>query len=46
MDSQTAPGEPIVSGSGRPTEKLSQLMDHFIGTIVHFPNLHLRDLVT
>ena len=28
------PGRPIVSGSGGPTEKISQFVDHFIGPLI------------
>ena len=33
-DTSNPPGRPIVSGSGGPTEKISQLVDHFIGKVV------------
>ena len=33
-DALNPPRRPIVSGSGGPTEKISQLVDHFIGKIV------------
>ena len=36
-------GRPIVSGSGGPTEKLSQLVDNFIGQIVPFSQSYIRD---
>ena len=37
------PGRPIVSGSGGPTEKISQLVDHFIGKIVPLSQSYIRD---
>ena len=37
------PGSPIVSGSGGPTEKISQLVDHFIGQIVPLSQSYIRD---
>ena len=37
------PGRPIVSGSGVPTEKISQLVDHFIGQIVPLSQSYIRD---
>ena len=36
-------GGPIVSGSGGPTEKISQLVDHFIGQIVTLSQSYIRD---
>ena len=33
-DIQNPPGRPIVSGSGGPTEKISQFVDHFMGPLV------------
>ena len=33
-DPLNPPGRPIVSDSGGPTEKISQLVDHFIGPLV------------
>ena len=38
------PGRPIVSGSGGPTEKISQFMDHFIGPLVPLSQSYIRDL--
>ena len=34
-DPHNPPGRPIVSGSGGPTEKISQFVDHFIGPLNH-----------
>ena len=36
-------GRPIVSGSGGPTEKISQLVDHFIGPLVPLSESYIRD---
>ena len=33
-DIDNPPGRPIVSGSGEPTEKMSQFVDHFIGPLL------------
>ena len=37
------PGRPLVSGSGGPTEKNSQLVNHFIGQIVPSSQSYMRD---
>ena len=37
------PGRPIVSGSGGPTEKISQFVDHFIGPPVPLSESYIRD---
>ena len=37
-DALNLPGRPIVSGSGGPTEKISQLVDFFIGKKCHYLN--------
>ena len=42
-DTLNPPGRPIVSGSGGPTEKISQLVDHFIGKIVPLSKSYVRD---
>ena len=42
-DAINPPGRPIVSGSGGPTEKISQLVDHFIGPIVPLSKSYVRD---
>ena len=42
-DPLNPPGRPIVSGSGGPTEKISQLVDHFIGDIVPLSKSYIRD---
>ena len=42
-DASNPPGRPIVSGSGGPTEKISQLVDHFIGQIVPLSKSYVRD---
>ena len=42
-DALHPPGRPIVSGSGGPTEKISQLVDHFIGKIVPLSRSYVRD---
>ena len=42
-DALNPPGRPIVSGSGGPTEKISQLVDHFIGKIVPLSKSYVRD---
>ena len=42
-DAIKPPGRPIVSGSGCPTEKISQLVDHFIGPIVPLSKSYVRD---
>ena len=34
---------PIVSGSGGPTEKISQFVDHFIGPLVPLAQSYIRD---
>ena len=36
-------GRPIFSGSGGPTEEISQLVDHFIGQIVPLSQSYIRD---
>ena len=36
-------GRPIVAGSGEPTEKISQLLDHFIGPLVPLSKSYIRD---
>ena len=36
-------GRPIVSGCGGPTEKNSQLVDHFIGKVVPLWQSYIRD---
>ena len=36
-------GRPVVWGSGGPTEKISQLADHFIGPLVPLLKSHIRD---
>ena len=38
------PGRPIVSGSGGPTEKVSQLVDHFIEKTVPLSKSYVRGL--
>ena len=42
-DPLNPPGRPIVLGSGGPTEKISQLVDHFIGKIVPHSQSYIRD---
>ena len=42
-DINNPPGRPIVSGSGGPTEKISQFVDHFIGPLVPLSRSYLRD---
>ena len=42
-DASNPPGRPIVSGSGGPTEKISQLVDHFVGKIVPLSKSYVRD---
>ena len=42
-DASNPPGRPIVSGSGGPTGKISQLVDHFIGQIVPLSKSYVRD---
>ena len=42
-DPLNPPGRPVVSGSGGPTEKISQLVDHFIGQIVLLSQSYIRD---
>ena len=42
-DTLNPPGRPVVSGSGGPTEKISQLVDHFIGKIVPLSKSYVRD---
>ena len=42
-DPLNPPGRPIVSGGGGPTEKISQLVDHFIGPIVPLSQSYIRD---
>ena len=42
-DPLNPPGRPIVSGSGGPTERISQLVDHFIGNIVPLSQSYIRD---
>ena len=42
-DASNPPERPIVSGSGGPTEKISQLVDHFIGQIVPLAKSYVRD---
>ena len=37
------PGRPVVSGSGGPTEKISQFVDHFIGQLVTLSESYIRD---
>ena len=37
------PGRPIVSGSGGPSEKISQFVDHFIGPLVPLSESYIRD---
>ena len=37
------PGRPIVSGSGGPTEKISQFVDHFIRPLVQLSDSYIRD---
>ena len=43
-DASNPPGRPIVSGSGGPTEKISQQVDHFIGKIVPLSKSYVRIL--
>ena len=42
-DASNPPGRPIVSGSGGPTEKISQLVDHLIGKIVPLSKSYVMD---
>ena len=42
-DINIPPGRPIVSGSGGPTEKISQFVDHFIGPLVPLSRSYIRD---
>ena len=42
-DALHPPGRPTVSGSRGPTEKISQLIDHFIGKIVPLSKSYVRD---
>ena len=42
-DPLNPPEKPIVSGSGGPTENISQLVDHFIGQIVPLSQSYIRD---
>ena len=42
-DALNPPGRPIVSESGEPTEKISQLVDHFIGKSVPLFKSYVRD---
>ena len=42
-DPLNPPGRPIVSGSWWPTEKISQLVDHFIGLLVSLSKSYIRD---
>ena len=37
------PGRPIVSGSGGPTEEISQFVDNFIGPLVPLSESYIRD---
>ena len=39
------PGRLIVSGSGGPTEKISQFVDHFIGPLVPLSRSYIRDSI-
>ena len=42
-DASNPPGRPIVSGSGGPTEKISQLVDYFIGKIMPLSQSYVMD---
>ena len=42
-DMNNPPGRPIVSGSGGPTEKIFQFVDHFIGPLVPQSRSYIRD---
>ena len=42
-DINNPPGRPIVSGSGGPSEKISQLVDHSIGPLVPPSESYIRD---
>ena len=42
-DINNPPGRPIVSGSGGPTEKISQFVPHFIGPLVPLSRSYIRD---
>ena len=42
-DMHNPPGRPVVSGSGGPTEKISQFVDHFIGPLVPLSRSYIRD---
>ena len=41
-DPYNAPGRPIVSGSGGPMEKISQFLDHFIGSSLPLSQSYVR----
>ena len=43
QDLYNPPGRPIVLGSGGPTEKISQFVDHFIGPLVPLSDSYIRD---
>ena len=43
MNPLNPPGRPIVSGSGGPTEKISQLVNHFIGPLLPLSQSYIRD---
>ena len=42
-DSENSPGRSIAPGSGRLTEKILQLVDHFIGPLAPLSNSYFRD---
>ena len=42
-DMNNPPGRPTVSGSGGPTEKISQFVDHFIEPLVPLSRSYIRD---
>ena len=42
-DPRYPPGRPIVCGSGGPTGKILQFVDHFIGPLVPLSKSHFRD---
>ena len=42
-DPLNPPGRPIASGSGGPTEKISQLVDQFIGPLVPLSQSYIRE---
>ena len=42
-DPYNLPGRPIVSGFGGSTEKISQFVDHFIGSLVPLSQSYIRD---